>query len=159
MAVLLFRFQTLAYLLAAVLFILALAGLAKQTTARRGNLLGVAGMAVALIATIAAALTGIGQMALTVTIAIVLALIIGAIIGTWRARTVAMTQMPELVAMLHSFVGASAVLVGFNSFLATPGGVLVEANANAYHLGEVGLAVLIGAVTLSGSIVAYLKLS
>ena len=153
------RIQAFAYLLAALLFILALAGLSKQATARRGNLLGAVGMALALAATVALALLGAGTRALAAGLAIALALAAGALIGVWRARTVAMTQMPELVAMLHSFVGAAAVLVGFNSFLEQPGGALTSANANAYHLGEVGLAVFIGAVTLTGSIVAYLKLS
>ena len=153
------RFQTLAYLVAALLFILALAGLSKQSTARRGNTLGAAGMALALIATVALALLGAGTQALAAGLAIAVALVAGAVVGMWKARTIGMTQMPELVAMLHSFVGAAAVLVGFNSFLAEPGGALESANANAYHLGEVGLAVFIGAVTLTGSIVAYLKLS
>ena len=153
------RFQTLAYLVAALLFILALAGLSKQSTARRGNLLGAVGMALALIATVVLALAGAGTQALAAGLAIAVALAAGAFLGMWRARTIGMTQMPELVAMLHSFVGAAAVLVGFNSFLAEPGGALETANANAYHLGEVGLAVFIGAVTLTGSVVAYLKLS
>lgn len=153
------RFQTLAYLAAALLFILALAGLSKQATARRGNLLGVAGMALALVATVAFALDGLEAGILQAAGAILLALIVGALVGTRKARTVAMTEMPQLVAMLHSFVGAAAVLVGFNSFMTTPGGSLEGASSNAYHLGEVGLAVFIGAVTLTGSIVAYLKLA
>ena len=153
------RFQTLAYLAAALLFILALAGLSKQATARRGNLLGVAGMALALAATVAFALDGLEAGTLQVAGAILLALIVGALVGTRKARTVAMTEMPQLVAMLHSFVGAAAVLVGFNSFMTMPGGSLEGSSSNAYHLGEVGLAVFIGAVTLTGSIVAYLKLA
>ena len=79
-------------------------------------------------------------------------LLIGIAVGTWRARSVEMTQMPEMIAMLHSFVGAAAVLVGFNSYL-------TETHADAVHLVEVFLGVLIGAVTFTGSIVAYLKLS
>ncbi len=150
------RFQSLAYLLAALLFILALAGLSKQKTASRGNMLGVIGMALALVATIAVAiLFGTGDPVMSIALMLI-ALAIGAAIGIWRATKVQMTEMPELVAMLHSFVGASAVLVGFNSFLDEPG---MPFALNGFHMGEVGLAVFIGAVTLTGSIVAYLKLS
>ena len=155
----LIRFQSLAYILAALLFILALAGLSQQKTARRGNLLGAAGMALALIATIVVTLAQNEEVAAMVAGLMVASIAIGAAIGIWRARSVAMTQMPELVAMLHSFVGAAAVLVGFNSFLITPGGVLADSAENAFHMGEVGLAVFIGAVTLTGSVVAFLKLS
>ena len=150
------RFQSLAYILAALLFILALAGLSKQKTAQRGNVLGMIGMALALVATIVVAVAQSEQVALG-TIAIILgAIAIGACIGVWKALRVKMTGMPELVAMLHSFVGAAAVLVGFNSFLMDPG---FPSYDNAFHMGEVGLAVFIGAVTFTGSIVAYLKLS
>lgn len=150
------KFQSLAYILAALLFILALAGLSKQKTAQRGNMMGVCGMAIALIATICVALIFAGANA-TFTIGLmILAIAIGAAIGIWKAVKVQMTGMPELVAMLHSFVGAAAVLVGFNSFLDEPG---LPYAMNAFHIGEVGLAVFIGAVTLTGSIVAYLKLS
>ena len=156
MTTILNSFQALAYILAALAFILALAGLSKQTSAARGNTLGIIGMAIALIAAIVVALSGAGSHALTAIGILAVAIVIGAIIGILRARSVQMTEMPQLVAMLHSFVGAAAVLVGFNSFLATPGANTAE---NAYHLGEVGLAVFIGAVTLTGSIVAFLKLS
>ncbi len=80
---------------------------------------------------------------------------IGAAIGIWRARRVEMTGMPELIAMLHSFVGAAAVLVGFNTFLA----VRTPRASDAVHLVEIFLGVFIGAVTFTGSIVAFLKLS
>ena len=151
-----FRFQSLAYLLAAVLFILALAGLSRQKTARRGNLMGVIGMALALLATIIVAVFQT-EVAAVITVGLLVAAIaVGAAIGVWRALKVKMTGMPELVAMLHSFVGAAAVLVGYNSFLTEPGAAGAE---NAFHMGEVGLAVFIGAVTLTGSVVAYLKLS
>lgn len=118
--------------------------------------MGVFGMAVALIATIIVALTQSEAGAVFALVLMVVAILVGAIIGIIKALRVQMTGMPELVAMLHSFVGAAAVLVGFNSFLATPGADTPE---NAFHMGEVGLAVFIGAVTLTGSIVAYLKLS
>lgn len=150
------RFQSLAYILAALLFILALAGLSKQKTAQRGNNLGILGMVLALAATV---LTCVATSAINpgVAVAIILvAVAIGGCIGVWKALRVPMTGMPELVAMLHSFVGAAAVLVGYTSFLTTPG---TPSYANSFHMGEVGLAVFIGAVTFSGSIVAYLKLS
>ncbi|NHT19537.1 Re/Si-specific NAD(P)(+) transhydrogenase subunit beta [Cellulomonas sp. IC4_254] len=140
------------YLVAAVLFVLSLAGLSRQETARRGNLLGMVGMALALIATVVLSVDVSERSPLTTLLLIALVLIIGIAVGTWRARSVEMTQMPEMIAMLHSFVGAAAVLVGFNSYL-------TETHADGVHLVEVFLGVLIGAVTFTGSIVAYLKLS
>ena len=140
-----------AYLVAAVLFILSLAGLSKQETARRGNILGMVGMGVAIVATIVLALHDSVRNVWVTTLLIVLVLLVGAVIGIWRARTVEMTQMPELIAMLHSFVGAAAVLIGYNSYL-------TESSGSA-HLVEVFLGVLIGAVTFTGSIIAFLKLS
>ncbi len=139
------------YVLAAVLFVLSLAGLSKQETARRGNVLGMVGMVLALAATIALALQASQRSTLATALLIALVLGVGAVIGTWRARQVEMTQMPELIAMLHSFVGAAAVLVGINSYLTEP--------PHGVHLVEVFLGVFIGAVTFTGSIVAYLKLS
>ena len=150
------RFQSLAYILAALLFILALAGLSKQKSARGGNKMGIAGMTVALVATFVVALTQTEAGALLAIVLMVASILVGGIIGVIKAVRVKMTGMPELVAQLHSFVGLAAVLVGFNSFLATPGADTAE---NAFHMGEVGLAVFIGAVTFTGSIVAYLKLS
>jgi NAD(P) transhydrogenase subunit beta len=144
------------YVVAAVLFILSLAGLAKQTSARRGVTLGMIGMGLALAATILLAADASERpVALTLTL-IVAVLLIGAVVGAWRARSVEMTQMPELIAILHSFVGLAAVAVGYDSFLTE------RAHAGAggtVHLVEVFLGVLIGAVTFTGSIVAYLKLS
>ncbi|WP_028047345.1 Re/Si-specific NAD(P)(+) transhydrogenase subunit beta [Cellulomonas sp. URHE0023] len=139
------------YLLAAVLFVLSLAGLSKQETARRGNLSGIVGMALALAATVALALDHSERPVAVTGSLILLVLLVGATVGTWQARRVEMTQMPELIAVLHSFVGLAAVLVGYNSFLTEP--------ADPAHLVEVFLGVLIGAVTFTGSIVAYLKLS
>ncbi|WP_129337913.1 Re/Si-specific NAD(P)(+) transhydrogenase subunit beta [Cellulomonas endophytica] len=139
------------YLVAGVLFVLSLAGLSKQATARRGNLLGMGGMALALVATVALAVD-VSERPVPVTLLLVaLVFVIGGVVGTWRARTVEMTQMPELIAVLHSFVGAAAVLVGINSYLTE--------RADPLHLVEVFLGVLIGAVTLTGSVVAFLKLS
>jgi len=139
------------YILAAVLFVLSLAGLSRQETARRGNALGMVGMVLALAATIALALDRSERSAVVTAILVALVLLVGAVVGTRRARSVEMTQMPELIAMLHSFVGAAAVLVGYNSFRTEP--------ADTVHLVEVFLGVLIGAVTFTGSVVAYLKLS
>ncbi|MBT0992879.1 Re/Si-specific NAD(P)(+) transhydrogenase subunit beta [Cellulomonas sp. DKR-3] len=139
------------YVLAAVLFVLSLAGLSKQETARRGNVLGMVGMVLALAATIALALRASQRPVLATALLIALVLSVGAVVGTWQARRVEMTQMPELIAILHSFVGLAAVLVGFNSYLTEP--------ADAVHLVEVFLGVLIGAVTFTGSVVAFLKLS
>ncbi|WP_263731851.1 Re/Si-specific NAD(P)(+) transhydrogenase subunit beta [Cellulomonas sp. SG140] len=140
-----------AYLVAAVLFILSLAGLSKQETARRGNVLGMVGMGVALVATIVLSLKDSVRSPWVTALLIALVLVVGAVIGTWRARTVEMTQMPELIAMLHSFVGAAAVIIGYNSYLTE--------KAGGAHLVEVFLGVLIGAVTFTGSIIAFLKLS
>lgn len=150
------RFQSLAYILGALLFILALAGLSKQKSAQQGNTIGIVGMAIALIATIIVSVAQDNEGAVMALALMVGAIAIGAAIGIWKAVRVKMTGMPELVAMLHSFVGAAAVLVGVNSFLTEPGS---SGASNAFHMGEVGLAIFIGAVTLTGSIVAYLKLS
>lgn len=137
-----------AYLVAAVLFIMSLAGLSKQETARAGNYYGIAGMAIALIATIFGPdAQGTGW--------IILAMIIGGAIGIHFAKKVEMTEMPELVAILHSFVGMAAVLVGFNTFL--DHGDLTGAMLNI-HLVEIFLGVFIGAVTFTGSVVAFGKL-
>ena len=143
-----------AYIVSAICFIVSLAGLARHETARGGSVAGLVGMAIALVATIALALRNPERGVLVTLLLILAAMAIGAVIGAWRARVVEMTQMPELVAMLHSFVGLAAVLVGYNSFLEPPGG-----DASASHLVEVFLGVFIGAVTFTGSIVAFLKLS
>ncbi|MEA5154401.1 Re/Si-specific NAD(P)(+) transhydrogenase subunit beta [Raineyella sp.] len=142
-----------AYIIAAVLFILALAGLSRHETARMGNVAGMLGMFIAVGGVITEAVTTAPRGFWVTSLLIGSAMLIGAVIGTWRARTVEMTGMPQLIAMLHSFVGLAAVLVGFNSFLAagTEGGVA--------HLIEVFAGVLIGAYTLTGSLVAFGKLS
>ncbi|MEU8746119.1 Re/Si-specific NAD(P)(+) transhydrogenase subunit beta [Streptomyces parvulus] len=146
-------------LVAALLFVLSLAGLSQHRTSRAGVVYGIAGMALALTATgvVASRSVSAGPVAL-----ILLATVIGAAIGLWRARRVEMTQMPELIAVLHSFVGLAAVLVGWNSYLE------VEAHGShgriapdlvGIHHAEVFIGVFIGAVTFTGSVVAYLKLS
>lgn len=150
-------FQALSYILAALLFILALAGLSQQRTAVRGNYFGIIGMAFALIATICVGLNVSGIDPAITFVLMLVAILGGAVYGVWKARTVHMTEMPQLVAMLHSFVGASAVLVGYNSYLSPS--AAYAGTEFGFHIGEVGLAVFIGAVTLTGSIVAYLKLA
>lgn len=156
------KITNLAYLVAALLFILALAGLAKQQTASRGNRFGIAGMTIALIATIVKAVVnsingGDASTGPLVTVLLIaVAMLLGAAIGIPRAKKVEMTEMPELIAMLHSFVGLAAVLIGVNSFIQPDERTK---SIEAFHLGEVYLGVFIGAVTLTGSIVAYLKLS
>ncbi|MFJ8129867.1 Re/Si-specific NAD(P)(+) transhydrogenase subunit beta [Streptomyces hydrogenans] len=153
-----------AYLVAALLFILALAGLSKHESARLGNAFGMLGMAVALVATVVlAADRGIGAGTAGLLAAAMLA---GALIGLWRARGVEMTGMPELIALLHSFVGLAAVLVGWNGYLDVehhPGGAEAAAldalGTLGIHHAEVFVGVFIGAVTFTGSVVAYLKLA
>jgi NAD(P) transhydrogenase subunit beta len=139
------------YLLAAVLFIASLAGLSTQTSARRGTALGMIGMGLALAATVVLSLERSSRPALVTLLLIAMALAVGATLGIWRARQVEMTQMPEMIALLHSFVGLAAVLVGFGSYLTEP--------ADVVHQVEVFLGVFIGAITLTGSVVAFLKLS
>lgn len=139
---------TAAYIVAAAFFIASLAGLSQQETARRGNWLGILGMAIALLATIA----GVSMDAM---LPLLVALAIGGAIGLRLALKVEMTQMPELVAILHSFVGLAAVLVGYNSFFETHSAAGAELTV---HLTEVFLGVFIGAVTFSGSVVAFAKL-
>ena len=159
-----------AYVVAGLLFILALAGLSKHETARAGNQFGILGMAIALVSTIALAVNGnhedpsglepigIGLLAAAV--------VVGAAVGLWRAKVVEMTGMPELIALLHSFVGLAAVLVGWNGYLHVEhdaGGdaarELDAAGLLGIHSAEVFIGVFIGAVTFTGSIVAFLKLS
>ena len=142
---------TASYVGATILFILALGGLSNQETARRGNLYGIIGMAVALIATIAGVT---GNMEILVG-----GLILGGAIGLILAKRVQMTEMPELVAMLHSLVGLAAVLVGFANFL-DPGRLSHYSGVElTIHDVETYLGILIGAVTLSGSVIAFGKLS
>ena len=137
-----------AYVIAALLFIFSLRGLSNQESAKSGNIYGMIGMAIALIAAIASINGGLHW--------IIIAMIIGAAIGLYLAKNVEMTQMPELVALLHSFVGMAAVLVGINSFLDPH---KLAPNEVTIHLVEIFVGVFIGAVTFSGSIVAFGKLN
>jgi NAD(P) transhydrogenase subunit beta len=143
-----------AYIVAGLLFIMSLAGLSKHETARSGILYGVAGMAIALAATVGLAADSLRTLGVTL---LASALVIGAGIGLWRARRVEMTAMPELIAILHSFVGLAAVLVGWNSYLDVDESL--SGSLLGIHHAEVFIGVFIGAVTFTGSIVAYLKLS
>ncbi|GAA1735916.1 NAD(P) transhydrogenase subunit beta [Dietzia kunjamensis subsp. schimae] len=146
-----------AYLVAALLFILSLAGLSKHETARRGLTFGISGMALALVATVALVIDH--QPATIGIVLMVVAVAIGAVIGLIRARSVQMTEMPELIALLHSFVGLAAVLVGWNGYLEPELHGELTGSLLGIHHAEVFIGVFIGAVTFTGSIVAYLKLS
>ena len=145
---------TAAYIVASLLFILSLAGLSKHETASQGVLFGISGMTIALVATFVV----VADLADTTSVVLlIIAVAIGAAIGLWRARVVEMTGMPELIALLHSFVGLAAVLVGWNGYLEH--GSFALDSLEDIHNAEVFVGVFIGAVTFTGSIVAYLKLS
>lgn len=155
-------FASGAYILAALLFILALAGLSRHETARRGNAFGIAGMALALVATLLLVLDLLGSgfvdrgPVVRGLVIILLAGSVGATIGLRLAQRVEMTGMPELIAMMHSFVGLAAVMVGYNTFIE---GAQAPGLSDGVHDVEVFVGVLIGAVTFTGSVVANLKLS
>ena len=139
---------TVAYIVSAVFFVLSLRGLSNQETARRGNMFGIAGMIIAVVATVLGGQVGsIGTL--------ILVMLIGGGIGLVAARRVAMTEMPELVAILHSFVGAAAVLVGIVSHLESDN--LTDTELLIYKI-EIVLGVFIGAYTFTGSVIAFLKL-
>ena len=141
---------TVSYIIATIFFILALGGLSGQETARRGNWYGITGMAIALIATVLGVVTQHYEILLA-------ALVVGGSIGLLAARRVQMTQMPELVAILHSLVGVAAVAVGFANFM-DPNQHLVGVELTIHDI-ETYLGILIGAVTFSGSVIAFGKLS
>lgn len=145
---------TAAYIAAAILFILSLSGLSHQETARRGNGFGIIGMTIAILATVLS--TNPAGYAW-----ILIAMSLGSVVGIVLARNVAMTQMPELVAILHSLVGLAAVLIGFASYLdpSVLHGVETPSAARTIYEVEVYLGVLIGAITFTGSVVAWGKLS
>jgi len=143
---------TVSYIIATILFILALGGLSNQETARRGNWYGIVGMAIALIATVLGIVT-------QHYVHLIVALLIGGTIGIIAARRVQMTQMPELVAILHSLVGAAAVAVGFANFLDPERLNHFKDVALTIHDIETYIGILIGAVTFSGSVIAFGKLS
>ena len=139
---------TASYIIAAIFFILSLSGLSHPETSRRGNFYGIIGMTVAIIATVASGeVTAYGLL--------IVVMLIGGGIGTFLARRVQMTEMPELVAILHSFVGLAAVFIGFASYLE---GVDFTGVEKTIHDVEIYLGVLIGGVTFTGSVVAFGKL-
>ena len=141
---------TAAYIISSVLFILALGGLSNPESARRGNMYGILGMALAVIVTV----LGIGTANYVLLFG---TLVVGSAVGLLVAQRVKMTQMPELVAILHSLVGLGAVIVGYATFLDPHSGLTgVE---RTIHDVEIYLGILIGAVTFSGSVIAFGKLS
>ncbi|MBY6190420.1 Re/Si-specific NAD(P)(+) transhydrogenase subunit beta [Microbulbifer agarilyticus] len=140
---------SMAYLFSAVMFILSLGGLSAHETARRGNYYGMVGMAVAIIATVAGITSG-------AYLPVAIAMGVGAVIGIHLARKVEMAAMPQLVALLHSFVGLAAVLIGWGGYLDPR--INLEGAAHIVHNSEIYIGVFIGAITLTGSIVAFGKL-
>ncbi|WAA09088.1 Re/Si-specific NAD(P)(+) transhydrogenase subunit beta [Fervidibacillus albus] len=142
-----------AYIIAGLLFIMSLAGLSKQETAKGGNYFGMVGMTIALVATI----ISIEHDTESITY-IIVAVLIGAFVGILLARKVDMTEMPELIAALHSFVGLAAVFVGYNSFIALLSDTSFSGTMLTIHLVEIYLGIFIGAITFTGSIVAFGKL-
>ena len=143
---------TVSYIGATILFILCLGGLSNQETARRGNLYGMIGMTIAVLATV------FGPRVLAAGLPwIIGTMIVGAGIGVYLARTVKMTQMPELVAFMHSMVGLAACLVGFASYIDTS--ITFTGAEKAIHEIEIYVGILIGAITFSGSVIAFGKLS
>jgi NAD(P) transhydrogenase subunit beta len=145
---------TVSYIGATILFILSLGGLSNQTTALRGNLYGMIGMTLAVLATVfgpSVTMAGIPW--------IIGAMLIGGSIGLYAARTVQMTQMPELVALMHSMVGLAAMLVGFATFIDPEASKAVSGAAKSIHEMEIYIGIFIGAITFSGSIIAFGKLS
>ncbi|GAB6859610.1 Re/Si-specific NAD(P)(+) transhydrogenase subunit beta [Microbacterium xylanilyticum] len=149
--------STAAYIVAALLFILSLAGLSKHETARSGVVFGISGMTIALLATVSLTVAKAWSAGAVIGLVFLLvAVLVGAGIGLWRARVVEMTGMPELIALLHSFVGLAAVLVGWNGHLAHAD---IAPALVGIHNAEVFIGIFIGGVTFTGSIVAFLKLS
>src|SRR4051812_34707241 len=146
--------STVSYLGAIILFILSLGGLSSPESSRRGNLSGMIGMAIAVIATI------FGPQVTTQGYGFILgALVVGAAVGLYAARVVKMTQMPELVALMHSLVGLAAVLIGYANYIAPAATAHFQGAEKTIHEVEIYIGVLIGAITFSGSLIAFGKLS
>ena len=146
--------STVSYIGATILFILSLGGLSNPETSRRGNLYGMIGMTIAVLATVLGpqvTKAGYGW--------IVGAMAVGAVVGIYAARTVKMTQMPELVALMHSLVGLAAMLVGFANYIDPAAAGTFQGAEKTIHEVEIYVGILIGAVTFSGSIIAFGKLS
>jgi NAD(P) transhydrogenase subunit beta len=145
---------TVSYIGATILFILSLGGLSNQESSRRGNLFGMIGMTIAVLATVFGPQVGAAGIPW-----IIGAMVVGGAIGLYAARTVQMTQMPELVALMHSMVGLAAMLVGFATFIDPEAAKEFTGAAKSIHEMEIYIGILIGAVTFSGSIIAFGKLS
>src|SRR4030095_820800 len=139
---------TVSYIAATILFILSLGGLSNPETSRRGNLYGIVGMTIAVLATVFGPRVGAAGIPW-----IIGAMVAGGAVGLYAARTVQMTQMPELVALMHSLVGLAACLVGFPSYVDTS--VAFTGAEKAIHEIEIYVGILIGAITFSGSIIAF----
>jgi proton-translocating NAD(P)+ transhydrogenase subunit beta len=145
---------TVSYLAATILFVLSLGGLSNPENSRRGNLYGMIGMAIAVLATVLGP-----QVTPAAYPWIIGAMLVGAAIGLYAARYVKMTQMPELVALMHSLVGLAAVLVGYANYIDPAASAAFEGADKTIHELEIYIGVLIGAVTFSGSLIAFGKLS
>jgi len=143
--------QIAAYVFASILFILSLSGLSSQETAKKGVVYGIIGMIIAILSTL------LGE-SINGYVYIIIAMVVASIIGIVVARRVEMTAMPELIALLHSFVGLAAVLVGFSTFI-DPASIHLEGAEKSIHLVEIYIGILIGAITFTGSIVAWGKLT
>ncbi|MBI2291154.1 MAG: NAD(P)(+) transhydrogenase (Re/Si-specific) subunit beta, partial [Betaproteobacteria bacterium] len=145
---------TVSYIGATILFILSLGGLSNPESSRRGNLYGMIGMTIAVLATVFGPNVTAGGYAW-----IIGAMVVGASIGLYAARIVKMTQMPELVALMHSLVGIAAVLVGFANYIDPAAAGIFKGAEKTIHELEIYIGILIGAVTFSGSVIAFGKLS
>src|SRR3954469_7248863 len=146
--------STVAYVGATILFILSLGGLSNPESSRRGNLYGMIGMTIAVLATVLGPQVSQGGYTW-----ILAAMVVGAAIGLYAARVVKMTQMPELVALMHSLVGLAAVLIGYANYIDPAATAHFEGAEKAIHELEIYIGVLIGAITFSGSLIAFGKLS
>src|SRR3954469_13269514 len=146
--------STVAYVGATILFILSLGGLSNPETSRRGNLYGMAGMTIAVLGTVLGPQVTKGGYTW-----IIAALVAGAAIGPYAPRFLKMTQMPELVALMHSLVGLAAVLIGYANYIDPAATTHFQGAERTIHQLEIYLGVLIGAVTFSGSLIAFGKLS
>src|SRR5512141_1236750 len=145
---------TASYIGATILFILSLGGLSNPESSRRGNLYGMIGMAIAVLATVSGPhVTSAGYAW------IVGAMVIGGSIGLYASRVVRMTQMPELVALMHSLVGLAAMLVGFANYIDPAAAGVFQGAEKTIHEVEIYIGILIGAVTFTGSVIAFGKLS
>src|SRR5204862_2626625 len=146
--------STVSYIGATILFILCLGGLSNPETSRRGNLYGIIGMAIAVLATV------FGPQVTTSGLPYIIgAMVVGACIGLYAARIVKMTQMPELVALMHSLVGLAAVLIGYANYIDPAATSHFAGSEKTIHELEIYIGVLIGAITFSGSLIAFGKLS